>query len=100
MRSWVSMRPSRYFIGFSRLVPLAVLAIVARVVGTTGFATLTNMAWFVLSVLLALTLMSAFYLLRLRLSSRVRPLAFLKGAFDAFALAFSTASSAATLPVT
>ncbi len=73
------------------LIPLAVLAIVARVVGTTGFDPLINMAWFVLSVLLALTLMSVFYLVRLRFSSQVRPLTFLKGAVDAFALAFSTA---------
>ncbi len=82
------------------LVPLAVMAIVARVVGTTGFGPLVNMAWFVGSVILALLLMFVVYLIRLRLGSWVRPGVYLKGAFDAFALAFSTASSAATLPVT
>jgi Na+/H+-dicarboxylate symporter len=58
------------------------------------------MVWFIASVLLALALMFCFYMVRLRFTSRVRPIAFCRGAFDAFALAFSTASSAATLPVT
>ncbi|HLK15513.1 MAG TPA: dicarboxylate/amino acid:cation symporter [Fimbriimonadaceae bacterium] len=82
------------------LVPLAVLAIIARVVGATGIAPLLNMIWFVASVALALALMACFYAVRLRLSSTVRPGRFFRGASDAFALAFSTASSAATLPVT
>jgi Na+/H+-dicarboxylate symporter len=51
-------------------------------------------------VALALVLLLCFYALRLRLSSRIRPGAFFRGASDALALAFSTASSAATLPVT
>jgi Na+/H+-dicarboxylate symporter len=86
--------------GVFHLVPLAVLAVVARVVWTQGFDPFVALAWFVLSVLLALTLMSAFYLTRLRLGSWVRPGTFLRGSSDAFAMAFSTASSAATLPVT
>jgi DAACS family dicarboxylate/amino acid:cation (Na+ or H+) symporter len=82
------------------LVPLAVLAIVARVVGITGFQPLLDMIWFVAAVAIGLSLMAAFYALRLRWSARMRPGEFYRGAFDAFALAFSTASSAATLPVT
>lgn len=82
------------------LVPLAVLAVVARTVGTVGVQPLLQMGWFVLAVLAALALQAAFYLTRLKLGSWVRPSAFLKGGFDAFAMAFSTASSAATLPVT
>jgi Na+/H+-dicarboxylate symporter len=82
------------------LVPLAVLAVVARTVGTAGIAPLLQMGWFVAAVIAALVLQAFFYLLRLRLSSSVRPGAFLRGGFDAFAMAFSTASSAATLPIT
>ena len=82
------------------LVPLAVLAVTARMVGTVGLSAVTGMIWFVGSVLLGLALMFGVYLLRLRLSSWVRPERYVRGAFDAFALAFSTASSAATLPVT
>jgi len=83
-----------------QLVPIAVLAVVAKIVGTTGIAPLISMIWFVGAVILALALMTCVYLLRLKLSSWVRPIDFLRGGFDAFTLAFSTASSAATLPVT
>lgn len=82
------------------LVPLAVMAVVARTVGTVGIKPLLEMGWFVGAVVLALLLQATFYLTRLRLGSWVRPGKFLKGAFDAFAMAFSTASSAATLPIT
>ena len=82
------------------LVPLAVFAVVARTVGTQGFKPLISMGMFVIAVLLALSIQSAFYLTRMRLGSWVRPGKFLHGASDALALAFSTASSAATLPVT
>jgi Na+/H+-dicarboxylate symporter len=82
------------------LVPLAVFAVVARTVGSSGIQPLLQMGWFVIAVFLALLLQAMFYMLRLRLGSWVRPPVFLKGAFDAFAMAFSTASSAATLPIT
>lgn len=82
------------------LVPLAVFAVVARTVATTGVGPLLSMGTFVLCVLLALGLQSIFYLIRLRMGSWVRPLPFLRGATDALTMAFSTASSAATLPVT
>jgi DAACS family dicarboxylate/amino acid:cation (Na+ or H+) symporter len=82
------------------LVPLAVFGVVARTVGTQGFKPLISMGAFVLAVLLALSMQSAFYLTRMRFGSWVRPGKFLAGASDALALAFSTASSAAALPVT
>ncbi len=82
------------------LVPLAVMSVVARTVGTAGLAPLAQMGWFVMAVVLALVLQAAFYLTRLGLGSWVKPPAFLKAGFDAFAMAFSTASSAATLPIT
>jgi DAACS family dicarboxylate/amino acid:cation (Na+ or H+) symporter len=54
----------------------------------------------VIAVLLALALQAGFYLTRLRFGSWVRPGRFLSSASDALVMAFSTASSAATLPVT
>ena len=45
------------------------------------------------AVLVALAIQAGYYLLRLRWSSWVRPGVFLKGASDALAMAFSTASS-------
>lgn len=82
------------------LVPLAVFAVVARVVGQKGFEPFYQLAGFVVAVLIALSIQAVYYLVRLRMSSWVRPKEFLRGASDALAMAFSTASSAATLPVT
>jgi DAACS family dicarboxylate/amino acid:cation (Na+ or H+) symporter len=82
------------------LVPLAVFGVVARVVGTQGVGGFIPLAGFVLAVLLALFLQAAYYLARLRLGSWVRPGQFLRGTSDALVTAFSTASSAAALPVT
>jgi Na+/H+-dicarboxylate symporter len=82
------------------LVPLAVFAVVARTVGISGIRPLLSMGVFVVAVLAALALQSAFYLIRLRFGSWVRPGNFIKNGSDAFVMAFSTASSAATLPVT
>ncbi|MFN0128189.1 MAG: dicarboxylate/amino acid:cation symporter [Verrucomicrobiales bacterium] len=83
-----------------KAVPVAVFAVVAAVVASKGLSPLLAMGWFVLAVLVALLLQAGFYLLRLRRGSWVRPGHFLKGASEALAVAFSTASSTATLPVT
>ena len=82
------------------LVPFAVFAVVAATVADKGLGSLLVMGYWVVSVVLALALMMLFYLGRLRLQSNVRPMDFLRGSRDAFVMAFSTASSAATLPVT
>jgi Na+/H+-dicarboxylate symporter len=82
------------------LVPFAVLIVVMRTVATEGIGPIQHMFFFVLAVLLALFLQAGFYLARLTWGSWVSPTRFLKGAIDPLIMAFSTASSAATLPVT
>jgi DAACS family dicarboxylate/amino acid:cation (Na+ or H+) symporter len=82
------------------LVPLAVFSKVAFVVGTQGFKPFVALGWFIVSVIVALALQAAYYLIRIRLSSWVPPLKLLRGTRDALAMAFSTASSTATMPVT
>lgn len=82
------------------VVPLAVFGIVASIVGTEGFAPFKALGMFVLSVLLALAIQAGYYLLRIRFGSWVRPGALLRGGRDALVMAFSTASSTATMPVT
>jgi Na+/H+-dicarboxylate symporter len=82
------------------VVPLAVFGIVASIVGTQGFSAFRALGWFVVSVLLALVLQASYYLIRVRLFSWVRPAALLQGTRDALVMAFSTASSTATMPVT
>ena len=82
------------------VIPLAVFGIVASIVGTKGFADFIALGWFVVAVLVALLLHSMYYLLRIRFGSWVRPLDALRGVRDALVMAFSTASSTATMPVT
>ena len=82
------------------LVPLAVFGVVARIVGTQGLQPFLALGFFVIAVVLALAIQGCYYLTCLRVGSWVRPGVFLKGASDALVMAFSTASSAATLPVT
>ncbi|NBO90700.1 MAG: dicarboxylate/amino acid:cation symporter [Planctomycetia bacterium] len=82
------------------LVPLAVFGVVARLVGTVGLSGFIPMAWFVLAVLVALGIQAVYYLVRLTFFSRFTSWEFLRGAADPLAMAFSTASSAATMPVT
>lgn len=82
------------------LVPFAVFAVVAAVVAKNGIGSLVSMGFWILSVVAALLLMLVFYMIRLKLQSKITPAQFLKGGSDAFVMAFSTASSAATLPVT
>lgn len=82
------------------LVPLAVFGVVAQKVGAEGIKAFEPLLWFIAAVLLALALQAGYYLMRIRMSSWVRPGQFLHGASEALLLAFSTASSAATLPIT
>lgn len=82
------------------LVPLAVFGKVASIVGSHGFAPFVALGKFVLAVILALLLQTAYYLVRIRTGSWVRPLPLLRGARDALVMAFSTGSSTVTMPVT
>ncbi len=82
------------------LVPLAVFGIVASIVGTEGFVQFQALGIFVLSVLLALVIQAVYYLVRIRFGSWVRPGQLIRGGRDALVMAFSTASSTATMPVT
>ncbi len=82
------------------LVPLAVFGKVASIVGVSGFRPFVSLGWFVAAVILALLLQTSYYLLRIRFGSWVRPLWLLKNTRDALVMAFSTASSTATMPVT
>jgi Na+/H+-dicarboxylate symporter len=82
------------------VVPLAVFGIVASIVGTEGFVQFKALGIFVISVLFALAIQAVYYLLRIRFGSWVSPLQLLRGGRDALVMAFSTASSTATMPVT
>jgi len=82
------------------LVPVGVFCIVAKVVGTEGFAPFKAMGAFIVAVLVALLLQTVWYLVRIQFFSWVRPFDVLRGMRDALVMAFSTDSSTATMPVT
>jgi Na+/H+-dicarboxylate symporter len=82
------------------LVPLAVFGKVASIVGTSGFGPFFALGRFVGAVLVALAIQTVYYLVRIRLGSWVRPGKLLSGTSDALVMAFSTASSTVTMPVT
>ncbi|MCF2150852.1 dicarboxylate/amino acid:cation symporter [Desmonostoc muscorum LEGE 12446] len=82
------------------LVPLAVFGIVAKTVAKEGFVPFQSLGAFIVAVLLALLIQACYYLTRVKFGSWVHPLKFLAGGSDAFLTAFSTSSSAATMPVT
>ncbi len=82
------------------LVPLAVFGKVASVVGTKGLAPFRALGAFVAAVVLGLFLQAIWYLARIYFGSWVRPIDLIRGARDALAMAFSTDSSTATMPVT
>lgn len=82
------------------IVPFAVFGIVASIVGTKGFDAFKSLGMFVIAVLVALFLQALYYLARVRISSWVNPVELVKNCRDALVMAFSTASSTITMPVT
>jgi Na+/H+-dicarboxylate symporter len=82
------------------LVPIGVLGIVATEVGSHGFGAFKALIAFVVTVALALLLQLTYYLVRIRIATGIRPRKVLTGMRDAIAMAFSTDSSTATMPVT
>lgn len=86
--------------GVLALVPLGVFGIVTAIVGEKGLAPFLSLGKFIGAVLLALALQGTWYLVRVRLASWVRPADLVRGCRDALVMAFSTASSTATMPVT
>jgi DAACS family dicarboxylate/amino acid:cation (Na+ or H+) symporter len=82
------------------IIPFGIFGIIASIVGSKGFSAFIPLGAFVVAVIVALLLQATWYLTRIRLGSWVRPLAVLRGTRDALVMAFSTASSTATMPVT
>jgi Na+/H+-dicarboxylate symporter len=83
-----------------QLVPIIVLGVVAGEVGINGFSSFYSLLWLIAAVLLALALQFMYYMARVSLQSWVSPARLLHGCRDALAMAFSTASSTATMPLT
>ena len=83
-----------------QLVPFIVLGVVAAEVGQHGFSSFVSLLWLVVAVIAALALQFCYYMLRIRLQSWVTPGLLIRQCRDALTMAFSTASSTATMPLT
>lgn len=82
------------------LTPLGVLALVANAVASAGAGVFVHIGWLALCVVAAsLVQIVLVHGMLLRFVARIGLVRFLRGIVDALAVAFSTASSSATLPV-
>ena len=83
------------------LVPLAVFGIVAASVGQKeGMRVFASLIWLIVVVILGLAIQVVWYLLQMWLVARMSPLRFLRGSLNVMANTVSTASTAATIPIT
>jgi proton glutamate symport protein len=83
------------------LAPYGVFALMAALVVEAPSADLFSaLLWYALCVVLGLVLLVVVYLIIVRFVLKRSPMAFIRGIAPAQLLAFSTSSSAATLPVT
>jgi Na+/H+-dicarboxylate symporter len=83
------------------LVPLAVFGVVAWAIGRKdGLEMLASLVWLVVVVVAGLAVQVCWYLFLVASAGKRSPIAFLRGARDAMAAAFSSASTGASMPIT
>lgn len=82
-----------------RLTPYGILAIIARTVATSDFMAIYSLGKFVLASYVALIVMFGIHLLIITLSG-LNPVTYVKKAGEALIFAFTSRSSAGTLPLT
>lgn len=84
-----------------RTLPFGVFGLMAKVTATTGLAAIKPISIFFMTVNLGLALhMFVFLPLLLKFVARVNPIKHFRDVFPAIVTAFSTSSTAATLPIT
>lgn len=84
-----------------KVLPIGVFALVAKSIASIGLSSIASVGYFFFTVLLGLAIYMLLVLpLLLQVLAKVNPLAHIKAMAPALITAFSTTSSAATLPVT
>jgi Na+/H+-dicarboxylate symporter len=83
-----------------RLAPIAVFGMMAQVTASTGAKALESMAFYVIASFAGFLTFIFLYVFSVALFTKVSPFSFLKKIVTPALLAFSTSSSAATMPVT
>ncbi len=82
-----------------RLVPYAVFGLIAALLSRTGFEVFIGLGYYMLVVVIGLLVLMLFYLLIVGVVMKKSPFDFLKAIKAPQLLAFSTASSAAVMPL-
>jgi len=83
-----------------RLVPYAVFGLIAALVSATGIDVFVGLGYYMMVVILGLLILFCVYLIIYSIVIKKNPIEYLKSIKDAQLLAFSTASSAAVMPLT
>ncbi|MBG09274.1 MAG: hypothetical protein CME68_10980 [Halobacteriovoraceae bacterium] len=83
-----------------KLSPVAIGCLITSMVATQGLPALKSLAWYCLTVIAGIGLHIFCLLAIVSIFGKMSPFTFLKGIRNAWLIAFSTTSSAATLPVT
>ncbi len=83
-----------------QLAWFAILCLIASVVATLGVDALKSLGWYCATVIGGIGVHCCVLLALVAILGRMSPITFLKGIRNAWLIAFSTTSSAATLPVT
>lgn len=83
-----------------KLSPLAIGCLITNMMAAQGLAALQSLSWYCLTVIIGIAIHIIFLLSVVKIIGGMNPLKFLKGISEAWLIAFSTTSSAATLPVT
>lgn len=86
--------------GLMKFAPIGIFALMLHVVATTGFSALSALAKYMLTVLIGLLVHFIILLFIGVIRSKKSPMFILNGVCSALMTAFSTSSSAATLPIT
>jgi len=80
--------------------PIAIGCIIANLVAALGIDALQSLGWYCITVIVGIAIHVAVLLTLVMVLGRMSPVRFFKGILSAWLIAFSTTSSAATLPVT
>lgn len=81
------------------LVPYAVFGLMAALLSRTGITIFIGLGYYMSVVIIGLIVLMVFYLILVRLIAKKNPFTFLRAIREPQLLAFSTASSAAVMPI-
>lgn len=82
------------------LAPVAIGCIIASLVAKLGVDALQSLVWYCITVIVGIAVHVVALLAIVAVLGRMNPIEFMRGIWSAWLIAFSTTSSAATLPVT